>query len=295
MLSFPRIAAVLLLAVALAGCEVNTNMQTFSQGHLISAYTAEDGRQIFELLLSEPSFKEVADKVAPLTLRAEITIQRTVSDDLGIGGKTIHRVQTFDYDYADGKVTIVQADAPDFTLRTTESLTLNVLNANDGLRVFTCALRDNAATIESTNAAYAASFNAAKKRIVASATDCEAKVGDQVTWKGLHGVLFVPPSPHEEGLFSARMGGEDGDYLTFDKYRAPVGWRPAAHNLCAAADCTGAGYSARSSDIAACALEVEKAYAEDPGESDWEAGLKVAPALKKAAELTACKLVQGAF
>ena len=289
MLTFPRIGLVLLVAVALAGC--SSGIQILSDGKLVSRYTAEDGRQIFQLLLSEPSFKEVADKVAPVTVRAEITVReyRKEWTDWGtLRIKAENRIETFDYEYAEGNVTTVTRDDPDFTLRTTQSIALDVLNADDGFRVFACALKDKAATLEATNPIHAASFNAAKGRIVGTTTDCRAKVGDAVTWKGERGVLF---SLDEDLL--ARMGNESGDYLVFDKYRAPIAWLPASRDYCKNRDdCTGAGYSAKSRDIGACADEVNKAYAKaDP--VGWDAGLHVSKAAKKAAELTACKLVLG--
>lgn len=304
-LSMPRsplIVATLLIAITLSGCiEAWT-----SEGRIKSSYSAEDGRRLFELLLTDPTFKDLADRVEPVTVHVVITAPQykfvwpeTDHGGLSFAAPKLKRVEDkhdrFTYLYADGTVSTISGGDPDFTLQTTSSVALGVLNADDGFRVFACAVKDNAATFDASNALYAASFNAAKGRLLESTTDCRSKVGDAATWKGKSGVLFVAPWTKDKPnpLLIARMGGEDGDYVGFDKYRAPVSWYNASKNYCDGIDCSGAGRSQGSGAMKACAKAVEDGYAKLPEESEWQTGVKVSKSVQRSAELTACKLVTG--
>lgn len=299
----PRLLSAPLVALLLAGCHYyDDDYPDYAWGSLKSYYYSSDGEHLLTAILSQPDIKAVADEVAPVTIRAEIT--REVVNWSASEGKWVPgglKTDQFTYRYQGGVVKTLSAPnssalPADFTLKTTKSITLDVLNADDGLRVFTCAMNDHAATLDATNPLHAASFNAAKGRLLEAATDCTAKAGDAVTHKSKSGVLIeIPGDAAAKTRLAARMGNSSySEYLVFDKYRAPIQWLPASTKFCEGrAECNAAGYSARAESMSACAAEVEKAYSKDAAVDPWKKGLEVSKTLKKSAELAACKLAFG--
>lgn len=293
MRGFTLIAAIVVVAVALAGCDRYARESIAGSYPLRTEVYSVDGEVIFDALLTQPEFKDVADRVAPLTV-----LTQTLRPD--------GTVEKYYYWYQDGNVAHTEPTDPDFTVSTSLDLALSVLNAgHDGFRVFACALKVNMVTFEATNPVYAASFNGAKGRIVGSTTDCSPADGQKVHFRDLEGTL-VDGSTHGLPRHVARMAQGSlinaDDLLSYNMWRAPMAWHRAyCYDVETISDsdilvtdwCRGSGTTTSSSDLATCTAAVHEAYPEDDATDGWDAGLRAAEKARKAAELAACTIVFG--
>lgn len=297
MRSLPLSIVAVFIVAALAGC-----FEYDYRYDLRSRVSYEDGEAILKGLLQEPRFKDVADRVAPFVIRVDL---HDADAD----------TTQFNYSYRGGIVSRAGPANPDFVLSTSYDVALAILNADDGFRVFACAMRADAVVFEAASKLRAASFNGAKGRLTESATDCAPKVGDKVTFRGREGALLNVSQiqnastgnlslakhlpPHVANMFAGEKGDVwDADLLVFNEWRAPTGWLAwrSTYYCLDIQDpelCKGARTSVPSTVLAECKEKVEAAYAEDPPEGGWDAGLAAARATNKAGEEALCELFFG--
>ena len=257
-------------------------LSTAATPALASTFTAQDGKHVFETLVSNAQIRAAADRVAPFQLR--IALQD--------GGN-------FDYRYESGAVSNASGGSPDFTLTTTRDIALSVINAEDGFHVLACALNENAATLSASNPVYGASLNAAKSRIVSGANRCHISDGREIGFKGLSGTI-VDGTPQGLPRYLARMGfNSSADFLAFNTWGAPTAWLPAAtvhlcqtNSIFAISPCDEPGFSSPSNDVMRCDSAIQSAYPPTIARG-WDQGKVAADRVSSAAEHAACNFLSG--